>query len=101
MDQSSVSADSRKPYAFPFRKRNHKRKPVIPSSQFDYHNDSLYSLYNDINVKVQDIESSVNPNQMRITKETTIFGLSKNTATGNFESTSQRRLSTETQIGPI
>ena len=53
MDQSSVSADSRKPYAFPFRKRNHKRKPVIPSSQFDYHNDSLYSLYNDINVKVQ------------------------------------------------
>ena len=60
MDQSSVSADSKKPYAFPFRKRNHKGKPVIPSSQFDYHNESIYSLYNDINVKVEDNESKPN-----------------------------------------
>ena len=60
MDQNSVSADSKKPYAFPFRKRNHKGKPVIPSSQFDYHNESIYSLYNDINVKVEDTESKPN-----------------------------------------
>ena len=39
-------------------------------------------------------------NQMRITKETTTFGLSKNTATGNFKSASQRRLSTQARIGP-
>ena len=60
MDQSSVSAVSKKPYAFPFRKRNHKGKPVIPSSQFDYHNDSVYSLFTDTNVKVQDTESKLN-----------------------------------------
>ena len=60
MDQSSVSADSKKPYAFPFRKRNHKGNSVIPSSQFDYHNESIYSLYNDINVKVEDTESKPN-----------------------------------------
>ena len=60
MDQSSVSAESKKLYAFPFRKRNHKGKPVIPSSQFDYHNESIYSLYNDINVKVEDTESKPN-----------------------------------------
>ena len=60
MDQSSVSADSKKRYAFPFRKRNHKGKPVIPSSQFDYHNESIYSLYKDINVKVEDNESKPN-----------------------------------------
>ena len=60
MDQSSVSADSKKPYAFPFRKRNHKGRPVIPSSQFDYHNESMYSLFNDINVKVGDTVSKPN-----------------------------------------
>ena len=60
MDQSSLSADSKEPYSFPFRKRNHKRKPLITSSQFNYHNDNIYSLYNDIKVKVQDTESKPN-----------------------------------------
>ena len=96
MDQSSVSADSKKPYAFPFRKRNHKGKPVNPSSQFDYHNESIYSLYNDINVKVEDTES--NPDEDR--QGNNNFGLSKNTATGNFKSASQWRQSTQARIGP-
>ena len=34
--------------------------PVIPASQFDYHNESRYSLHNDINVKVEDTESKPN-----------------------------------------
>ena len=60
MHQSSVSADSKKPYAFSFHKQNLKGKPVIPSSQFNYHNDSMKSLFTDINVKVENTESKTN-----------------------------------------
>ena len=43
---------------------------------------------------------TLDTNQMRIAKETTIFGLSKNIETRNFESASQKKLSTQVRIDP-
>ena len=65
MDQSLVSAGIKKPYAFAFHKRSHKGKPVIPSSKFDYPEDSINSLFTRINVRVEDKESKPNEDHQR------------------------------------
>ena len=60
MDQSSVSPNSKKQFSFPIRKRNYKGKPVVPSPQLDYHNESMFSLFKDINDKKDNTDSKPN-----------------------------------------
>ena len=60
MDQSSVSPNSKKQFSFPIHKRNYKGKPVVPSPQLDYHNESMFSLFKDINDKQDNTDSNSN-----------------------------------------
>ena len=60
MDQSSVSPNSKKQFSFPIRKRNYKGKPVVPSPQFDYHNESMFSLFKEMNDKKDNTDSKPN-----------------------------------------
>ena len=95
MDQSSVSPNSNKQFTFPIRKRNYKGKPVVPSPQLDYHNESMFSLFKDINDK----KTTPTQNQMRSTMEETTVGPFKNTVTESFKSAFQRKPSTQTLTG--
>ena len=51
MDQSAVSPNSKKPFSFPIPKGDYKGKPVVPSPQLKYHNESMFSLFKDNNDK--------------------------------------------------
>ena len=60
MDQSSVSPNSKKPFSFPIRKRHYKGKPVVPSPQLEYHNESMFSLFKDNNDKKDNTDQKPN-----------------------------------------
>ena len=60
MDQSSVSPNSKKPFSFLIRKRDYKGKPVVPSPQLEYHNESMFSLFKDNNDKKDNTDSKPN-----------------------------------------
>ena len=56
MEQNSASPNLKQPSTFTIRKVNHKAKPVLPSPQFDYHIESIFSLFKDINDKKDNTE---------------------------------------------
>ena len=60
MDQSSVSPNSKKPFSFPIRKRDYKGKPVVPSTQLEYYNASMFSLFKDNNDKKENTDPKPN-----------------------------------------
>ena len=62
MSQSSVSPNSKKQFSLPIRKRNFEGKPVDPSPQLDYHNESLFSLFKETDDKKDNTDSKPNKN---------------------------------------